>query len=78
MLIGSSRSKSLTSFRNLHTAANWSHRELSEVWARATVPLVGAAKRQTMRLTWGGAGALDGASIARSSEQSEVEVGICA
>jgi hypothetical protein len=42
-----------------------------ELWQRATVPLVGPAKPQVLPLTWRGCGALEDASIARSSEPSK-------
>ena len=81
MIFCGSRTTSATIFRNLHTRANVQRRpqcQLIELWERATGPLVGCAKWYMMRLTWRGAGALDEAAIAISSEPSEVEVRICA
>jgi hypothetical protein len=52
--------------------------KLTELWERATGPLVGCAKRYMARLTWRGSRALDGATVAISSEPSDAEVGICA
>ena len=78
MIFCSSRTTSATIFRNLHTRANRPQCQLIELWERATGPLVGCAKWYMMRLTWRGAGALDEAAIAISSEPSEVEVRICA
>ena len=64
--------------QRLHTAANRSRGQSSELWERATGPLIGPAKPQLKRLTCRGSSAPDEASIARSSEPSKVEVGICA
>jgi hypothetical protein len=74
MSFSSSRGRSSTSFRNLHTRANRPRCQLTELWERATGPLVGCAKRYMARLTWRGSRALDGASIAISSEPSDAEV----
>ena len=78
MSFSSSRGRSSKSFRNLHTRANRPRCQLTELWERATGPLIGCAKRYMARLTWRGSRALDGASIAISSEPSDAEVGICA
>ena len=80
MIFCGSRTTSATIFRNLHTRANRPQCQLIELWERAMGPLVGCAKWYMMRLTWRGAGALDEAAIAISSEPSEVmvEVRICA
>ena len=71
MIFSGFRSTSATTFRNLHSPSKSQLGESSELWARAMVPLVEPAKPQIMRLTWGGAGALDEAAIASSSEPSK-------
>ena len=73
-MFSGSRTISATLFRNLHTPADRARNQSSDLWERATGPLVGPAKPQGMRLTWRGSRAPDRALIARSSEQS---CGLC-
>ena len=55
-------SSSAMSYRNLHTATNRAHGQLSKLWLLATEPLATPAKRQGKQLTWRGSRALGGAS----------------
>ena len=43
---------SALSFRNLHTATNRAHGQLSKLWLPATGPLATPAKRQGKQPTW--------------------------